>query len=179
MRPSQTVGPAILLLSVFANPICADDTLPTVIELKAFLGVAIDDPEFVKFAKDNNLKKAYKFDEGTFSPEDSSFSLLYRKDKIEKILLSVRRPGESELKTYTAELPSKIAADDGLEKVIERCGKPDSVSANKDKSHVVAGFDKRRLIVVFENERISEVWLSREPFSLKVPEDASAADKTS
>lgn len=144
----------------------------TVEKLTSFLGVSIEDEEFLKFVQEHHLKKSQKFDSGSFAPEGMGCSLLFRENRIVSLVLIVERPKKSSLKAYAGKLPSGITVGDNLEKVIERCGKPDytSVSA-KNKDDAVAGFDKRRLIVSFEKGRVSEIWISQKEFTLKYPEE--------
>jgi hypothetical protein len=110
---------------VFALPLSARGELPTWKELQDLLGKPISAPQVKRFAARFGLHQYQKFDEGGFENYgETPVSLLYRKDKVKRIIVRLSEmPGQNG-PTYSGALLLGLQHDDTPEDAVRRLGQP-------------------------------------------------------
>jgi hypothetical protein len=83
---------ALLLMAVLSiTPLLAEDSMvkvqPNLKELCSLFGVDISSPGISGFVKKYSLKKAAKGPSGAYSPEDQAYSVMFRQNKVNTIIL--------------------------------------------------------------------------------------------
>ncbi len=116
---------ALLLLSSAASLPAAH---PQWSELANLFGKEKDSPEVAALVRMEMLGETTKGPSGNFTPDDYSYSLLYRENKIETIVLKVTPPpqgyAQENWRSYAQPLPGGLAADDGRAEVVKKLGEP-------------------------------------------------------
>ena len=119
---------AFLLVVVGACSVSLADQYPPWSELQPLFGESKDSEAVTLFVAKWELKEITKGPSGSYFPDNSSYSLLYRQSKIETIILDVlpSPPGQGEehWTEYRQELPFGILASDTEENFSKRFGKP-------------------------------------------------------
>lgn len=112
-------------LAVLAQPASARAALPTWEEMQGVLRKPIADGQVKQFVARFGLGQHQKFDSGSFAnPEKTPVSLLYRQNKVDRIVVRLsKNPGQN-WPIYTGDLLLGLRHDDTPEDVIKRLGQP-------------------------------------------------------
>ena len=117
---------ALLTLAASSAVFAADH--PALSELTPLLTRAIDSDEIQALVKKYHLKKGYKFDAGSFTPEDHAYTLMFRENRISAIILQAlpwpKGYGDANWTTYSHPLPRNLKATDTRKSVEDKLGKP-------------------------------------------------------
>jgi hypothetical protein len=166
----------IVIVAAFALPLAARGELPTWEEFQGLLGKPISAPEVKQFVARFRLSQGQKFDEGSFSGfEKAPFSLLYRKNKIERIVIRIsERPG-NHWPIYTGSLLLGLQRQDTPKDAIRRLGQP---AYRPDSRYLMFQYEKFELVLSFDEatERLAEIDLDAPRGKLKI-KHPSAYDK--
>lgn len=153
---------ALISLAISSGALAADH--PELSELTPLLTRPIESDEVQALVKKYHLRKAVKFDSGSFVSEDQAFSLMFRKDLIDNIILQVspwpKGYGDANWTTYRQPLPANLKPTDGRKEVEAKLGKPTGADRWVDKD------DKTLLLWVHfakKDAAIEEVWVSAAP----------------
>jgi hypothetical protein len=122
-----TITGSILITALLAvAPLLAEGTVkakaqPSLKELRALFGVAVSSPEVSTFVKRYSLKKTAKGEEGSFSPEDQAYSVMFTKHTVSTIVLTSNQgPWQpSDWNAYT-NLPFRLAFADSHKVVAKK-----------------------------------------------------------
>jgi hypothetical protein len=133
MRSAQLSAP-LFLAAVLTASLALSKTKappadhPALTELTPLLTLHIDSKEVQAVAKKYDLQKGYKFDQGSFTARDEAFTLMYRRDRIESIILRAAPWSKSESDpgwtTYSKALPHDLKATDARQDVEKKLGQP-------------------------------------------------------
>lgn len=119
----------LLSISAAGN---ADESYPAWSELEPLLGKEKDSREVAAVVKKYQLKEATKGPSGSFGPDNHSFSLLYRRNRISTIIVDVLPPpkgyGEPDWTAYQPKLPFGIQKADKRAEFVMRFGRSKSKS---------------------------------------------------
>ncbi|QQL44061.1 hypothetical protein [Sulfuriroseicoccus oceanibius] len=150
---------ALLMLVAFNSALA--DEYPAWPELAPLFGKEKDSIQVKVFVTKWKLKEHTKGSSGGFTPENHSYSLLYRQNEIVTIILNVLPPpagyGEESWTAYKPTLPFGIKQTDKPEELTERFGEPVSkigTTWEHDGYQIWALFRK-------ENGDLSELYISK------------------
>jgi hypothetical protein len=120
------------------------ERLPSHADFAALLGQPIESDVVQKFVLRYRLEKSQKFDSGGFRNEEMPFSVLYRENKISRVVIRISNAPARHSPCYTAALPHGLKAEDSPEDVIKRLGKP---SSQPEQDYLI--YDKLKMGVSF------------------------------
>jgi hypothetical protein len=108
-----------------AAPTSAGDKLPTWEEMQAVLGKPISDGAVKQFVARFGLKQYQKFDQGGFENyEKTPVSLLYRENKVKRVIVRLSENPGQKWPIYTGTLLLGLQRDDTPGDAIKRLGQP-------------------------------------------------------
>ena len=112
----------VLIACIAAGGVFAGDT-PSWDELAMLYGQSVDSTNMVAFAQRYGLRKHRKFDEGGFTPENNSFSVLFRRNTVDCVILHIKHTwGDKKWTAYDHELPFGLSPTNTLAQVIGKFG---------------------------------------------------------
>jgi hypothetical protein len=157
---------AMCLAMSFAMQLRAEQ--PEAKELAALLGKPIDSKEVKELSRKNVWSKITKFDEGSFTPRDYSYSLLYRQNKIATIVFQVaprsKEYGEPHWTHYSRSLPGGLAQGDTREAVMKKLGNPTPGNPETDEGKNTWVAENLAIWVIFaEKGKIEELFVRSAP----------------
>jgi len=150
---------ALIILVAFNSALA--DEYPAWPELAPLFGKQKDSIQVRMFATKWKLKEHTKGPSGGFTPENHSYSLLYRQNEIVTIILDVLPPpvgyGEESWTAYKSTLPFGIKTTDRPKEFTELFGEPVS------KKGATWEHDGYRIWALFskENGKLSELYISK------------------
>jgi hypothetical protein len=134
-----------LVTLLFASTVWAAGSHPEWDNLSELYGQRVNSPKFTAFAKQHDLKKSQKFDEGSFTPKHHAFSILFRSNQVDCIILHVAdwTWGDEGWIPYDQPLPFGLVKTDTIAQVTAKHGKPDKHMWFVKKFKVLPHFDKK------------------------------------
>ena len=157
MRSMQ--ASATLLMLAISSTVFATDH-PELSELTPLLTRPNSSDEVQALVKKFQLKKIYKFASGSFTSEDQAYTLMFRENRINAIILRTspwpKGFGEANWATHSHPLPRNLKATDCRKDVEDKFGKPNKPGGDRWTD------ETRELWVHFgENDAdIEAVWVS-------------------
>ena len=133
---------------------------PTLEELTSLLSLEIESDEVQSLVKKYQLQQSQKFDEGELNAEDHAFTLMFRANRVDNVILQASPwsdlHSDPNWSIYSHSLPNGLLATDGQKEVESKLGKPTKVNGDRWKD------DKFELWVHFEEDgnAIRSVWVS-------------------
>lgn len=119
--------PLILIAVVSISHVHEDDCIEWASLAKLF-NQPKDSAEVASFVETHGLRESTKGPSGSFTPHDHSYSILYRENRVDTIVLRVspfpKEHSEKHWRPYTRKLPGKLSPRDGRAAVVERLGDP-------------------------------------------------------
>ncbi len=119
-----------------------------------------DAPEVVALVRERELSEITKGPSGSISSRDQSYSLLYRQNKINTIVVRVapwrEKFSEPHWQVFSGKLPGDLSVDDGRDEVIKKLGMPLESRKNTWKQnglHIWVHFNQKQ-------DGISELFVS-------------------
>ncbi len=151
----------LLAISVSTTILAADH--PELKELAPLLSQPIDSDAVQTVVKKYQLDKTYKFDSGSFTPEDRAYKLMFRENRISNIILRAspwpKGYSDPNWTVYSHPLPSTLNPADSRKDVEGKLGKPTNPGGDR-------WVKKKVLLWVHFAEgdaAIDEIWVSAAP----------------
>ena len=166
----------MVIVVAFALPLAVRGELPTWEEFQDLLGKPISAPEVKQFVARFGLIQGQKFDEGSFSDfEKLPFSLLYRENKISRIVVRLSKEPRENWPIYTGKLLLGLQNQDTPKDAIRRLGQPAYQPSSR---YLMFQYEKYELVLTFDEatERLAEIDLDAPRGKLKITHP-SAYDK--
>ncbi len=118
----------IVLLSLLAAPVAVAAEHPVWADLAMLYGQSRDSKAVTKFVREHKLEEITKGPSGSLTPDDHAYSLLYRANRINTVVIKVTPPpngyAQDNWCSYSETLPCKLVAGDGRPEVVEKLGQP-------------------------------------------------------
>ena len=152
----------------FHVPDIAENTLatlkvvnhPELNEITPLLSLSIDSDHVQAFVQRYHLRKGHKGGSGSFTSADQAYTLMFRENRIESIILKAspwpKNYGDPHWAVYSQPLPGKLTPTDSRNDVATKLGKPIQVDGNHWANNSIV------LWCHFQDEdtAIDEVWVS-------------------
>lgn len=145
-----------------SNPFCSA-AQPAWPVLNALFHQPVDGPLVRDLIRKYDLSRTVKFDSGSYSPSDRSYSLMFDGDRIDCIILHFgpwpAGGGYETWTSYSEPAPFGLLASDDRSDVIRKLGAPDEFP--KSDTWIFKGY---RLMLIFDPKsgKIEEAYISRD-----------------